>query len=91
MMPLINNFTNRVTRPILEIRNLHFYAWPSQAQAIQKRSGFIILSMDQATLSVNHLYCICIILHCVVLYCIGDKDHIYALLYSNTETRDLIG
>ena len=33
-------FTNRVTRSVLEIRSLHFYARPSQARAVRKRSWY---------------------------------------------------
>ena len=74
-MPLINNFTNQVTRPILEIRNIHFYAWLSQAQAIQKRSGFIILSTDQA------IVCIVFVSYCIVSCCIVLETKTIFMLY----------
>ena len=50
---MINGFTNRVTRPVLEIRSPHFYARSSQARAVQKRSGFVFLSTDRITRLVN--------------------------------------
>ena len=35
-------FTNRVTRSVLQIQSPHFYARPSQARAVQKKIGFCI-------------------------------------------------
>ena len=46
-------FTNWVTRSVLEIQSPHFYAWLSQAPVVQKRSGFVFLSTDRVTRSVN--------------------------------------
>ena len=42
-------FTKRVTRSALEIRSPHFYARPSQARTVQKRSGFVLPSTDRVT------------------------------------------
>ena len=44
VMPFNKRFTNRVTRSVLEIRSPRFYARPSQAQAVRKRSGFVFPS-----------------------------------------------
>ena len=41
MTPSNKRFTNRATRSVLEIRSPHFYAGPSQARAVRKRSGFV--------------------------------------------------
>ena len=46
-------FTNRVTRSVLEIRSPHFYARPSQARAVRKRSRFVFPSTDRVTRLVN--------------------------------------
>ena len=48
-MPYNKRFTNRVTRSVLEIRILHFYARPSQARAVRKRSSFIFPNKDRVT------------------------------------------
>ena len=40
-MAYYKRFTNGVIWSVLEIRNLHFYAWHSQARAVRKRSGFV--------------------------------------------------
>ena len=53
MMPSNKRFTNRVTRSVLEIRSPHFYARPSQARTVRKRSGFVVPSTDQVTRLVN--------------------------------------
>ena len=53
MMAYNKRFTNRVTRSVLEMRNPHFYARPSQARAIHKRSGFVFPSTDRVTRLVN--------------------------------------
>ena len=53
MMPSNKRFTNWITPSVLEIRSPHFYARPSQAQAVQKRSGFIFPSTDRVTQLVN--------------------------------------
>ena len=45
-----------VTWSVLEIRNPHFYARPSQARAVQKRSGFVFPSTDRVTWLVNRYY-----------------------------------
>ena len=49
-------FTNWVTRSVLEIQSPHFYARPSQAGAVQKRSGFVFPSTDRVTWLVNRYY-----------------------------------
>ena len=56
MMPSDKRFTNRATRSVLEIQSPHFYARPSQARAVQKRSGFVFLGTDRVTRLVNHHY-----------------------------------
>ena len=53
MMSSNKRFTNRVTRSVLEIRSPHFYTRPSQAQTVQKRSGFVFPSTDRVTWLVN--------------------------------------
>ena len=55
-MPCNKRFTNQVTRSVLEIRSPHFYARPSQARAVQKRSGFVFPSTDRVTRLVNRHY-----------------------------------
>ena len=57
IMSYNKRFTNRVTRSVLEIRSPHFYARPSQAQAVQKRSGFVFPSTDRVTRLVNRYQC----------------------------------
>ena len=44
MMPCNKQFTNRITRSVLNIRSPHFYVRPSQAQAVRKRLGFVFSS-----------------------------------------------
>ena len=56
MMASNKRFTNRVTRSVLEIRSPHFYARPSQARAIQERSGFVFPSTDRVTRLINLYY-----------------------------------
>ena len=57
MMPInYNRFTNRTTRSELEIRSPHFYAGPSPAGAVRKRSGFAFPSTDRVTQSVGRNY-----------------------------------
>ena len=56
MMASNKRFTNRVTRSVLEIRSPHFYARPSQARAVRKRSGFVFPSTDRVTRLVNRYY-----------------------------------
>ena len=47
-------FTNWVTQSILQIQSPHFYyAQPSQAQAVEKKSGFVSPSTNQVTWLVN--------------------------------------
>ena len=53
LMAYNKRFTNRVTRSILEIRSPHFYARPSQARAVRKRSGFVFPNKDRVTWLVN--------------------------------------
>ena len=43
-------------RSALEIRSPHFYARPSQARAVRKRSGFVFPSTDRVTRLVNRYY-----------------------------------
>ena len=53
MMASNKQFTNRVTQSVLEIRSPNFYARPSQARAVRKRSGFVFPSTDRVTRLVN--------------------------------------
>ena len=45
-MPCNKRVTNRVTQSVLEVRSPDFYARPSQARAVRKRSGFVFPSTD---------------------------------------------
>ena len=56
MMAYNKRFTNQVTRSVLEIRSPHFYARPSQARALRKRSGFVFPGTDRVTWLVNRYH-----------------------------------
>ena len=51
--PSNKRFTNRVTLSVLEIRSPHFYARPSQARAVRKRSSFVFPGTERVTRLVN--------------------------------------
>ena len=53
MVAYNKRFTNQVTRSVIEIRSPHFCARSSQAQAVQKRLGFVFPSTDRGTRLVN--------------------------------------
>ena len=46
---MINDLLTGLTRCVVEIRSSHFYARPSQARAVQKRSGFVFPGKDRVT------------------------------------------
>ena len=48
MMPYRNDLLNRFTYSVPEIQSPHFYARPSQARAIQKKTDILFPSTDQA-------------------------------------------
>ena len=49
MMPSHKQFTNWVTRSLLEIRSPYFYARPLQTRAVRERSAFAFPSTDRVT------------------------------------------
>ena len=57
-IPFNKRFTDQVTRSVLEIQSPHFYARPSQAQAVRKKLGFVFPTTDRVTrlVIVNTVY-----------------------------------
>ena len=56
VMQYNKRFTNQVNLFLLEIRSLHFYARPSPAHRVWKRSGFVFLIRSLVNRSANHWY-----------------------------------